>query len=130
MTTRTARPIRTTVADAHIAIAARQAFIADSMSAEWTTSPFRPGDDLAFEERGQLMADTRDAEGQQLYVVYSYATPIAWVLPNGTVRFPAVRYSMTTSRHQGQAARGLDVTPAYPGRRPRLGPYAQRAGRC
>ena len=35
------------------------------------------------------------------YVVYSYATPIAW-WANGEWFVPPVRYSQTTSRHQGR----------------------------
>ena len=34
------------------------------------------------------------------YVVYSYATPIAWVRDNGEWVVPAEKYSATTSRHQ------------------------------
>jgi hypothetical protein len=35
------------------------------------------------------------------YVVWSYGTPIAWVRKDGTVVKPDVRYSRTTSKHQG-----------------------------
>lgn len=35
------------------------------------------------------------------YTVISYDTPIAWVLSNGQVIAPPVKYSITTSRHQG-----------------------------
>lgn len=41
-------------------------------------------------------------QGQIAYVVRSYATPIAWVLTDGTVRKPATRYSVTTSKHQSR----------------------------
>lgn len=34
------------------------------------------------------------------YVVYSYATPIAWVA-NGEVYIVSQRFSVTTSKHQG-----------------------------
>lgn len=34
------------------------------------------------------------------YVVYSYATPIAWVREDGETVIPDVGYSVTTSRHQ------------------------------
>ena len=37
------------------------------------------------------------------YVVYSWATPIAWVDVDGTVVVPDARYSVSTSKHQGQA---------------------------
>ncbi|HLS01869.1 MAG TPA: hypothetical protein VK054_07825 [Beutenbergiaceae bacterium] len=35
------------------------------------------------------------------YVVYSYATPIAWVRADGETVIPDVGYSLTTTRHQG-----------------------------
>lgn len=35
------------------------------------------------------------------YAVYSYATPIAWH-SNGQWTIPPVKYSVTTSRHQGR----------------------------
>ena len=35
------------------------------------------------------------------YVVWSYETPIAWVKRDGKVIRPDVRYSRTTSKHQG-----------------------------
>lgn len=52
---------------------------------------------LPEEHRLQLRADS---EGQEIYVVYSYATPIAWRTADGVVRVPDVRYSRTTGRHQ------------------------------
>lgn len=36
-----------------------------------------------------------------VYVVYSYATPIAWVTEDGRVHKVAQRFSVTTSKHQG-----------------------------
>ncbi|WP_405537567.1 hypothetical protein OG787_32525 [Streptomyces sp. NBC_00075] len=43
-----------------------------------------------------------DAEaGRIVYQVYSYSTPIAWVLDDDSVVMPQVRYSPTTSSHQG-----------------------------
>lgn len=43
------------------------------------------------------------------FVVYSYATPIAWVLTDGTEIRPAVKYSVTTSRHQGRLYRPFGI---------------------
>lgn len=40
------------------------------------------------------------------YVIHSYATPIAW-FANGVWTVPAVKYSVTTSRHQTQVRRGI-----------------------
>jgi hypothetical protein len=38
------------------------------------------------------------------YTVLSYDTPIAWVESDGTAVVPPLRYSVTTSYHQGIAA--------------------------
>ncbi len=46
-------------------------------------------------------------EGLITYTVLSYRTPIAWVLESGEVVIPEVRYSVTTSGHQGIAATWL-----------------------
>jgi len=40
-----------------------------------------------------------------LYVVYSYATPIAWITSSGSHHAPDVKYSPTTSGHQTMCAR-------------------------
>lgn len=55
----------------------------------------------------------RLTEENPTYVVESYSTPIAWWSEDHGWTFPAVRYSVTTSRHQGQVARatGVDPTP-------------------
>lgn len=41
-----------------------------------------------------------------LYVVYSYGTPIGWCC-DGAWTIPQVRYSNTTSRHQGLLAQAV-----------------------
>lgn len=41
-----------------------------------------------------------------LYTVYSYATPIAW-FANGVWTVPEVRYSQTTSRHKSAVRKGI-----------------------
>ena len=50
------------------------------------------------EEREQLKQASWD--GSLEYVVYSYATPIAWVIDSTWVRSDE-RHSVTTSRHAG-----------------------------
>jgi len=60
---------------------------------------------LPKEHRAQLRADL-NTHGR-VYVVWSYATPIAWTTPDGETRVPDVKYSVTTSRHQGYARRGF-----------------------
>lgn len=37
-----------------------------------------------------------------VYVVFSYSTPIGWVDADGTRTIPDVRYSVTTTQHQGK----------------------------
>lgn len=49
--------------------------------------------------RAEYWAATR--AGNVAYTVLSYQTPIAWVLTDGTVVVPSVKYSRTTSNHQG-----------------------------
>lgn len=50
------------------------------------------------EWRDRFMADTRNVH---VYVVWSYETPIAWYTEAGWV-VPPVKYSVTTSKHQGR----------------------------
>lgn len=58
--------------------------------------------------------DVVDAQRARVdYVIYSYATPIAWHVEGGGWYMPDVRYSVTTGRHQGVvrvALHGLGVT--------------------
>ena len=50
---------------------------------------------------GQALVNDMVDDGP-IYVVYSYQTPIAWVTKSGTEVHPPVRYSVTTSKHQGK----------------------------
>ena len=52
----------------------------------------------------------------QVYVVFSYATPVGWFdYRRGTWVMPRVRYSATTSRHQGLLRRAIGDGPVeYP----------------
>jgi hypothetical protein len=54
--------------------------------------------------RATLDTDRID-NGGTIYVVYSYSTPIAWYTHAWGWRIPEVRYSVTTSRHQGRLYR-------------------------
>lgn len=62
---------------------------------------------------GKLPEPWKELYGSQregrdvIYTVLSYDTPIAWVLMDDTAIIPGVRYSTTTSKHQGYARRGL-----------------------
>lgn len=51
--------------------------------------------------REQLRKDIDGSDGSS-YIVYSYATPIAWHTEAFGWTVPDAKYSVTTSRHQGQ----------------------------
>jgi hypothetical protein len=72
-----------------------------ALRAEWTRSV--TGGQLPTEHWQRLHADLRD--GESAYVVYSYSTPIAWFTHAWGWRVPQVRYSVTTSKHQGRLYR-------------------------
>lgn len=62
---------------------------------------------------GELPASYRDElkELAPVYVVYSYKTPIAWATENDEIlTVPDVRYSLTTTQHQGAC---LQITGKY-----------------
>lgn len=78
--------------------------------------PFRTSGSLCGEKWDRSMVERRDLgalnseESNRFmvdflagiaYVVWSYETPIAWVLTDGTVYRVAQKFSTTTSRHQG-----------------------------
>jgi hypothetical protein len=52
-------------------------------------------------EYGHLPPEYHASAGGAQYVVYSYRTPIGWVADSGEVVVPNVKYSRTTSGHQG-----------------------------
>ena len=79
------------------AIAAREPF---------TTSGSMLAGDLRWRGAGRLprnWAETFYGDAPD-YVVYSYATPIAWHGARGWT-VPPVKYSLTTTRHQGNLYR-------------------------
>lgn len=53
---------------------------------------------MSTDEAAQFRAD------RPTYVIWSYATPIAWRRADGTWHASDARYSVTTSHHQGRAA--------------------------
>ncbi|GAA4935822.1 hypothetical protein GCM10023224_15760 [Streptomonospora halophila] len=81
--------------------------------------PFRShgalrADDFPRSETGRMPPEwvaayrsDRDEPGIS-YVVYSYATPIAWVRCDGEYVVPDVGYSVTTTRHQKLCRGWLD----------------------
>jgi hypothetical protein len=93
------------------ALAARQPFAVTNFTA--TTQPVE-GDPM-----GQLPSSFRTVLEQHLidcritYLVYSYETPIAWVVDGHEVVIPDVQYSLTTGKHQ-KVVRDCLTTPAKP----------------
>jgi hypothetical protein len=53
-----------------------------------------------------LPADYLDELKGVEYIVYSYGTPIAW-FKNGEWTIPALKYSVTTSKHQNYVRRAV-----------------------
>lgn len=63
---------------------------------------------LSVWDSGRLSGDDLDKFREDprsiRYVVYSYNTPIAWVMADGEVYRVAQKFSVTTSKHQGKTA--------------------------
>lgn len=53
---------------------------------------------LGGEDLGKFREDLCDI----VYIVFSYATPIAWVTEDGTAYRVKQKFSVTTSQHQGR----------------------------
>lgn len=73
-----------------------------ALSAEWNGG--YPLGQLPQPWRDILIAHTTNSQGQveRAYVVYSYQTPIAWWTKAHGWVIPPVKYSRTTSVHQGK----------------------------
>lgn len=67
---------------------------------------------------------------RELFVVWSYDTPIYWQRPDGTHYRPEVKYSMTTSKHQGKCPRNEDCAGRGGTNDPRCGRYLGHYGPC
>ncbi len=100
---------RTSTRNAADLIAARQPFTTsgalrggapgNSTLSTWDCGRL-PGDHVS-QLMGGLMTGHVD------YIVYSYGTPIAWHRADAGWTVPDVRYSATTSRHQGVVRRAV-----------------------
>ena len=77
----------------------------------FTGSNLRGGPRGIFGSFGRLPHELRDQfyEDRPDYVVWSYATPIAWHGRHGWT-VPPVKYSPTTARHVSHVTRGLPAT--------------------
>jgi hypothetical protein len=100
--------IRTTTGKAHAAIATLTPFttsgaLAGHDGADWH-GPWHTG---RLSETEPLYAAIR--EGRATYVVTSYATPIAAVVDGAWV-ITGQRFSVTTSKHMGQARYGAHLS--------------------
>lgn len=82
-------------------VAARQEFKANSTRAE--RSSLYGGYGIAY----HLTAEQKAEIDASSYVVYSYATPIAWLLADGSLFLDDHKYSVTTSRAQGLVRRAM-----------------------
>ncbi len=102
--------MRVTNKGASDCITLRQNFNANSMSGRWT----------GYSSAGIMPASARDefqwhmhnavSEGRELYVVYSYDTPIAWYDPfHRQWYYVDAKYSVTTSRHQSIVRMAIDM---------------------
>lgn len=97
MTTSTiTRPAHVTLRTVSSAFHARRPFTCNSTLTGTVGSAGTFGR-LDGEDRARFLADRR--AGRIVFTVRSYATPVAWVLDDGTVVRPVTRYSVTTSRH-------------------------------
>jgi hypothetical protein len=68
------------------------------------TLPYSPG-----RLEGDVLAMWREDKPQVDYVIYSYATPIAWHTSDGNWVVPCVKYSNTTTRHQSLVTTALHM---------------------
>lgn len=83
------------------ALSNREAFRRAGFGMSAVTGPAATLGQLPEPYRAQYRA--QESAGLIAYTVLSYQTPILWVLTGGTVIYPDVRYSVTTSNHQGFA---------------------------
>lgn len=110
---REARPVRVRIRDdyqgrietAGTMIAARRPFNAGNMRGGYQASGSLPwSTHLPADLRARFADDAQAAakRGAELYVVWSYDTPIGWAADDGETLpvVPRTRYSMSTGRHQ------------------------------
>lgn len=65
-------------------------------------------------ERGRLQGEDltlwRETGDGATFTVWSYGTPIAWRMADGSWVMVSGRFSVTTSKHQGMVRRAVEVT--------------------
>ena len=118
-----------TQSEAPDAIRARREFKASGLSGRIVDAYNTLYGDLPDEWQERFRQAYRDSRhDRRLYAVFSFETPIAWMLGD-VLTFPEVRYSPTTTQHQQIAAQGFDLDPVRPWMWPRVVPVDQYAGR-
>jgi len=65
-------------------------------------------------DSGRLPGEFVDSFLTADYAVYSYATPIAWHVPDFGWVMPETRYSLTTTRHQSTVRYALSLSMIRP----------------
>lgn len=107
---------RTANKDAGRLIAAREPFQGSNFAGR-NESHLGPTGRLDHSERKRYEAALRDVAdaGTRLYVVYSYATPIAWTPATGRANWhvTTTRYSVSTSRHVGIVRAGVAAAASH-----------------
>ena len=72
---------------------------------EWSMGSMRGT--TQFDGYGQLSVVAHESVSKATYIVYSYDTPIAWHSRRQGWVMPDVKYSNTTTRHQGRIRTAL-----------------------
>lgn len=103
------KPIKCNQRDARIYVATHTPFEASALTGEFIRGTgFREGR-LNLDEREQFVRDAVQARAidAPMFVVFSYATPIAWAWTDAAgvkhTHRVAQKFSVTTSKHQGIA---------------------------
>jgi hypothetical protein len=89
------------------AVANRQDFKANSASGQ--TYTYSPSTGRLSETESQKLLQAFNEAGRPLYVVHSYATPIAWELPDGSLYATPEKFSVTTSKTQNYVRQGANA---------------------
>ena len=100
----------TPLRQAHYFVQHTMPFVGNSMHAHWVL----PNTDISMGLLNDSSRRMLDAQNQQLpaYVVWSYATPIAWKV-NDSWHIVTQKFSRTTSRHQSIVRRALSPALAF-----------------
>ncbi len=98
--------IRTTTRTAAPAIAARQPFATSgALVGEFLTAGSASHLGRLPDEHRAKFAEAVKKHKRDLYVIWSYGTPIGWAGPGESLTIPDVKYSATTTKHQGNLRR-------------------------